>query len=135
MVEHTQMNDNTHVLFLVSIPVMRLLIDVINNLICLSSDPMLFCLTFCLYGTVNPKVFLHWFQQYFKHVSSDAFSLVLFFLPFFSTMVSPYTSIIVTGDQSPSSPASRWPGANYGNRTLGVCVFLSNCLFNPIVTS
>ncbi|MEQ2252342.1 Diaphanous, partial [Ilyodon furcidens] len=22
------------------------------------------------------------------------------------------------GDQSPSSPASRWPGANYGNRTL-----------------
>uniref|UniRef100_A0A3B3IGD6 Diaphanous related formin 2 n=1 Tax=Oryzias latipes TaxID=8090 RepID=A0A3B3IGD6_ORYLA len=23
------------------------------------------------------------------------------------------------GDQSPSSPASRWPGANYGNRTLG----------------
>uniref|UniRef100_A0A3P8S2U7 Protein diaphanous homolog 2 n=1 Tax=Amphiprion percula TaxID=161767 RepID=A0A3P8S2U7_AMPPE len=24
------------------------------------------------------------------------------------------------GDQSPSSPASRWPGANYGNRTLDV---------------
>ncbi|KAL3044591.1 hypothetical protein OYC64_012976 [Pagothenia borchgrevinki] len=22
------------------------------------------------------------------------------------------------GDQSPSSPSSRWPGANYGNRTL-----------------
>uniref|UniRef100_A0A3B5QMK7 Diaphanous related formin 2 n=1 Tax=Xiphophorus maculatus TaxID=8083 RepID=A0A3B5QMK7_XIPMA len=30
------------------------------------------------------------------------------------------------GDQSPSSPASRWPGANYGNRTLGV--FLFHCL-------
>ncbi|XP_014830562.1 protein diaphanous homolog 2-like [Poecilia latipinna] len=30
------------------------------------------------------------------------------------------------GDQSPSSPASRWPGANYGNRTLGVSLF--HCL-------
>lgn len=30
----------------------------------------------------------------------------------------------VPDDQSPSSPASRWPGANYGNRTLGVFLFI-----------
>lgn len=31
-------------------------------------------------------------------------------------------AIVTAGDQSPSSPASRWPGANYGNRTLGACL-------------
>lgn len=33
-----------------------------------------------------------------------------------------FIAIITAGDQSPSSPASRWPGANYGNRTLGACL-------------
>lgn len=52
------------------------------------------------------------------------FSLFLFHLPF--SFLIPLTAHVVTGDQSPSSPASRWPGANYGNRTLGV--FLFHCL-------
>lgn len=46
--------------------------------------------------------------------SDDLFLLSLFFLCFIA--------IITAGDQSPSSPASRWPGANYGNRTLGACL-------------
>lgn len=60
------------------------------------------------------------------------FFLFLFsppFLPFFSffsflffLFLYCFITNIVTGDQSPSSPASRWPGANYGNRTLGVCL-------------
>lgn len=58
--------------------------------------------------------------QYLQCVNSDNFlffSILLFFLFFFITNV-------VTGDQSPSSPSSRWPGANSGNRTLGVCIQL-----------
>lgn len=47
--------------------------------------------------------------------SDDLFLLSLFFLCCF-------IAIITAGDQSPSSPASRWPGANYGNRTLGACL-------------
>lgn len=47
--------------------------------------------------------------------SDDLFLLSLFFLCCF-------IAIVTAGDQSPSSPASRWPGANYGNRTLGACL-------------
>lgn len=63
-------------------------------------------------------------------------SFVLFgwfsFLSFFFFFV---LSIIMTNavpdDQSPSSPASRWPGANYGNRTLGVCFTASFTWHHP----
>lgn len=47
--------------------------------------------------------------------SDDLFLLSLFFLCCF-------IAVITAGDQSPSSPASRWPGAHYGNRTLGACL-------------
>lgn len=61
--------------------------------------------------------------------------LLFFFFLFLAPFLSPVwivflyfifsLSIIMTDalpdDQSPSSPSSRWPGANYGNRTLGVC--------------
>lgn len=78
---------------------------------------------FCLWDSVKSMRF----------VTSDAifsfpFSLPLFFPLFFSFFFL-YCFTTCTGDQSPSSPASRWPGANYGNRTLGVCVitFLTWC--------
>lgn len=49
--------------------------------------------------------------------------MTCFLFPFFSCLpFLCFITTIVTGDQSPSSPASRWPGANYGNRTLGVCL-------------
>ncbi|XP_023184023.1 protein diaphanous homolog 2 isoform X3 [Xiphophorus maculatus] len=35
------------------------------------------------------------------------------------------------GDQSPSSPASRWPGANYGNRTLDGFLSLAQVTVAP----
>lgn len=56
-----------------------------------------------------------WPVSYFPF--SPAFLSHMFFLFFYC-----FITTIVTGDQSPSSPASRWPGANYGNRTLGVCL-------------
>ena len=59
----------------------------------------------------------------FLHPSPLLFFCFYFIFIFFITN-------IVTGDQSPSSPSSRWPGANYGNRTLGVCT-LFNYHFNP----
>ena len=45
-------------------------------------------------------------------------SSVLYFSVFFISFCP--VPDILAGDQSPSSPASRWPGGNYGSRTLGV---------------
>lgn len=71
-----------------------------------------------------------WFilDKYLGYLSSDTFFVSFLFLAptFFPVYIFSFFFIIitnvVTGDQSPSSPASRWPGANYGNRTLGVCL-------------
>lgn len=51
-----------------------------------------------------------------------SFLISSFFCFFFLFFLYCFITNIVTGDQSPSSPGSRWPGANYGNRTLGVCI-------------
>jgi len=83
------------------------------------------CLCRCVSKPEGFFLFLwEWFCQYLKYVTSDAFSLPL--SPSFPSFLPSFFFItnIVTGDQSPSSPAARWPGANYGNRTLGVLISL-----------
>lgn len=67
---------------------------------------------------ISEKCLLWRLFSFFLHPSFLLFLLYFLFLFCF-------INNIVTGDQSPSSPSSRWPGANYGNRTLGVCVCLT----------
>ena len=56
-------------------------------------------------------------------------SLFLFPLSLSSLSFSSVYFVNVAGDQNPSSPASRWPGANHGNTTnLCVCSLTLNLL-------
>lgn len=64
-------------------------------------------------------------SSFFRPLPFTCLDGFLFFNYYFFSFL--FLSIITTNavpdDQSPSSPASRWPGANYGNRTLGVFLF------------
>lgn len=74
-------------------------------------------------GSFLPNIWNLWCLFLFSCVSSHPFFSYLFvFYFFFLFFLYCFITNIVTGDQSPSSPGSRWPGANYGNRTLGVCI-------------